>query len=79
MDVWPQPPRGATPQQGTMPRRMIYATPVLCFDFNKQGVCHGPRRGDAARLMHAWYLVSGREGLRGAVVYLLVGFQDVET
>lgn len=22
------------------PRRMIYATPVLCFDFNKQSVCH---------------------------------------
>lgn len=23
-----------------LPPRMIYAGPVLCFDFNKQSVCH---------------------------------------
>ncbi|CAH2073011.1 unnamed protein product, partial [Iphiclides podalirius] len=30
---------------GRPPRRMIYATPVLCFDFNKQSVCHDGQTG----------------------------------
>lgn len=56
-----------------MPRRMIYATPVLCFDFNKQGVCHERRRGDAAaRLMHAWYFLDLKASVV-RVVYLLAG------